>query len=415
MKWMTGILLILLYTSCSSNRAVVRQIQQFENNFQHHAGFVLYDPEKKEFLVKKNADKYFTPASNTKIITFFVASEILGESLPSLYYKQTNDSLIFWGTGSPALMYDLLPESPTYSFLKDAHQSLFFSPTNFYDQHFGAGWSWDDYLYTFSSEKSSLPIYGNAFTIKKKAGSPYLKVNLPYFQPYFTLGDSITVESRFIRSQESNLVIYEPSLTADAFSVDLPFRTDKYTIAALLADTLNKPVEIIHQALPETYQTLPGIPADSAYKVMMQQSDNFIAEQLLLTCAGQISDSLKTSTAIRWAQENLLKESPDHIIWKDGSGLSRYNLITPQSIVWLWEQLYDKLDRERLFSLIAVGGQSGTIKNYYRSDPPYIYGKTGTLSNNHNLSGFLRAKSGKILIFSFMNNNYPTESRPVKK
>ena len=106
---------------------------------------------------------------------------------------------------------------------------------------------------------------------------------------------------------------------------------------------------------------------------------------------------------------------PDDPQWVDGAGLSRYNLFTPRSIVWLWAQLLDKYGPEKLFPLLATGGVNGTIKNYYKAEDAYIYGKTGPLSNNHALSGYLLTKSGKTLIFSFMNNNYPGESYPVKK
>jgi D-alanyl-D-alanine carboxypeptidase/D-alanyl-D-alanine-endopeptidase (penicillin-binding protein 4) len=128
-----------------------------------------------------------------------------------------------------------------------------------------------------------------------------------------------------------------------------------------------------------------------------------------------VSDTLQPESAIRYATKNLLNSLPDKLQWVDGSGLSRLNLCTPQSIVHVWEKLYGEIPREKLFSLLAVGGQSGTLKNHYKSSPPFIYGKTGTLSNNHSLSGFIVTKKGKTFIFSWMNNNYITTTSAVRK
>jgi D-alanyl-D-alanine carboxypeptidase/D-alanyl-D-alanine-endopeptidase (penicillin-binding protein 4) len=71
--------------------------------------------------------------------------------------------------------------------------------------------------------------------------------------------------------------------------------------------------------------------------------------------------------------------------------------------------------RERLFPLLAIGGKTGTVKRWYKNEPPYLYGKTGTLSNNHCLSGYLITKKGRTLIFSFMSNNHPATSGAVRQ
>ncbi|MBT8297032.1 MAG: D-alanyl-D-alanine carboxypeptidase, partial [Maribacter sp.] len=78
--------------------------------------------------------------------------------------------------------------------------------------------------------------------------------------------------------------------------------------------------------------------------------------------------------------------------------------------------LYSNIPKERLFLFFPEGGQSGTLEDWYPGDPnPYIYAKTGSLGNNHNLSGYLITKSGKTLIFSFMNNHFMESSSEIKK
>ena len=72
------------------------------------------------------------------------------------------------------------------------------------------------------------------------------------------------------------------------------------------------------------------------------------------------------------------------------------------------------IPKEKLFEFLPNGGESGTLKNYFKKDKPYIFAKRGTLSNNHNISGYLKTKSGKILIFSYMNNHYMGSSTDRK-
>ena len=410
---------MVLIASCSAFKKgrIKRQLAFSENIYQNHIGFSLYDLEKNTYLYEHNSNRYFIPASNTKILTFYAGLILLGDQTPAIQYEESADSLIFWGTGDPSFLNpDLSPDFSVYNFLKSSDKSLYFVADNFKDLHFGPGWAWDDYPYTFSSEKSPFPIYGNTVSVKKEPGNKSLMIDVPYFKRYFHLRDSNVDLDPIIRRETSNHFDYFPSESVKAFSKRWPFKYSDSLISNLLSDTLKTKVQLIRRdQKPKKLKTYYSIPTDSLYKRMMQDSDNFISEQLILVYSSQLGNILNTQTVIDHVKDQYLYDLPDEVVWKDGSGLSRYNLITPRSVVHIWKKIYNQVPRDRLFTLLAAGGKTGTLKNYYTADTPYIYGKTGTLSNNHNLSGFLLTKSGKTFIFSYMNNNYIVKSSEIKK
>ena len=415
MRALLYLTLCAVIISCSPARklGLKKSFESAEKNFQHHSGFVLYDPEKKETIYDFNGNRYFTPASNTKIFTFYTSLRLIGDSVPALKYVVRNDSLIFWGTGDPSLLYKFtFNNSRVYDFLKNAKQNLYLSTSNFHSPHFGPGWGWDDYNDVYSAERSPFPVFGNIFTVKR-VGS-LLTVQPPYFEKFLNIGERKEKEA-ITRSVHANDFEFHPGLTQPKKKEwDVPMRIDQQLICDLLSDTLDRKVVAVHTPQPAITQPIYSIPTDSLYSVMMQESDNFIAEQLLFICSDIVRDTLQSEIAIKYSIKNFLNDLPDKPMWVDGSGLSRYNLFTPRSIVKLWEKIHNAVPEDRLFSLLATGGKKGTIKKWYKADKPYIFGKTGTLSNNHCLSGFLVTKSGKTLIFAFMNNNYIATTNAIR-
>lgn len=402
-------------SNASPPSALQEPFELTEATFQEHAGFMLYDPQEKKILFEYNADRYFTPGSNTKIFTFYTSLRILGDSVPALRYIDRNDSLIFWGTGDPSFLYKYTFNNfRAYDFLKNSKKNLYFSNSNFHTEHFGEGWAWDDYKYYFQPEKSSFPIYGNIFTVNR-IGS-LVTVAPKYFDQFLSVGDRKEKEE-IIRELYSNKFTFHPGVRARHIKEwDIPFTINQDFITVLLSDTLKREVIPSNTRQPPLAIPFYSVPTDSLYAEMMQNSDNLIAEQLLLMCADVVRDSLKTETAIRYAKENFFNDLPDKPEWHDGSGLSRYNLFTPRSIVRVWEKIAEVKPYDRLFPLLATGGVNGTIRHWYAGiEKPYIFGKTGTLSNNHVISGFLVTKSGRTLIFCFMNNNYLVKTNEIRK
>src|SRR5687768_12669643 len=117
------ILIPMVMSACAPGLKQVfdKKLIRTEARFKDHIGFVLYDPVKDEELYSFNGDRYFTPASNTKIFTFYTSLKTLGDSIPALRYVVSGDSLIFWGTGDPSFLYKYVHQNgKVFDFLKSA-------------------------------------------------------------------------------------------------------------------------------------------------------------------------------------------------------------------------------------------------------------------------------------------------------
>lgn len=390
---------------------------------QDFVGFALYDPVAQKMIYEHDAHKYFTPASNNKLFSFYAGLRMLGDSLPAFRYVIRNDSLIFWGTGDPTFLHPYFSSQRAYRFLENHPQKLCYSTGEFADKPFGPGWSWDDYNYYYSPDRAAFPIYGNVvrFHISKITGfqlemdSVRHRISPPYFSHMIVREKPASgVEDQIVRSVDSNRFRFYPESDTSSETIDTPFKYSPALMVKMLSDTLHKPVSMVHIPLDHSASTLYSIPADSMYKRMLRVSDNFLAEQLLIMCSSTIGDTLSTHDVIAYVEKNYLGDLPDKPVWVDGSGLSRFNLETPANMVMILKKLSDMEPRDKLYDFLPTGGVSGTLKDYYKANKPYIHGKTGTLNNNHNLSGFLITKSGKTLIFSLMVNHYVTSTQTVR-
>jgi D-alanyl-D-alanine carboxypeptidase/D-alanyl-D-alanine-endopeptidase (penicillin-binding protein 4) len=413
--------LILLISSCTVQK-INKSFTKSEVFEQGHLGFMLVDPDKDKVLVDLNSDKYFIPASNTKLFTFYTAYTVLGDELVNgLNYLERGDSLIFWGTGDPSFLHPDLKNTVALDFLKRQNKSLYLLDNFDQVDAFGPGWSWDWYNAYYATERSAFPIYGNVVRFEKKEDSIFQVIPIR-FKTLLTAEKSENWKSyRFTRDRYENLFTYQqPDKWEGEFETDIPLITSSELTARMISEELKKEVTLIRnenylKADPKKLQTTA---ADSIYAQMMKISDNFLAEQLMLLVSDQLNNTLSTSDAIAYAKENLLADLPDEPIWFDGSGLSAKNMFTPRSIIALLGKIRTEVPFEKIKAYFPAGGESGTIRNWYKADAgqaAYIYAKTGSLSMSNALSGYLITKSGKILHFSCMMNNYAKPPSELKK
>lgn len=400
-------LFVSLIVGCSgAKRSIQKSTQKvFKSTFYDNqfTGFLVINPQNKDTLLNFNGKKYFTPASNTKIFTLFTALQHLPDSLPALKYIKQNDTLYVQGTGDPTLLHSYFEYNQTIDFLK-TYETIALYLNNSEDEKFGPGWAWEDYQYYFQPEKGPFPLYGNVTSL--------YNTDSTNVTPYYFKDSVIAINYNRNREMEQNHFYFSQSRKD---TVEIPFRTDSTLSRILLEKVLQKNVTITQKMPSGEKNILYSVPSDSVFKRMMHESDNFLAEQLLLLVSSTLSDTLNSSKVREYVLENELVDLKQSPRWVDGSGLSRYNLFTPESMVHVLSKMYRDISRERLFDFFPAGGQ-GTLKDWYPGNPePYLYAKTGSVGNNHNISGYLITKSGKTLIFSFMNNHFMRSSEEIKK
>lgn len=417
---------LLLLSSCATSRRAERRffkkIQKevakspvFNRAF---TGFTLLDPETGKTLADLNGDKYFTPASNTKILTLATCLEVLGDSVPGMEYQIQNGYLYFRGVADPTFLHAKFQNwQPAFELLQNAKDTSFFILRDFFAKRFGSGWAWDDYGHYFQTERSQMPTYGNTLTVKAGSNNTF-RVYPAYFTDYCyvtksadTTGRAYINRAEFGHSWSANLNSETDSLVSPMPTYSTPF----------LEDTLHKTVVFRMLSgvpfLNTSWHTLYSTPLDTVLRRMMHQSDNFIAEQMLLVCSGRKFGSFQEDLIADWMLDSVLTSLPQRPRWVDGSGLSRYNLISPRGLAQVLFKLWREQPHEFLLSLFPAGGVNGTVTDFYKgkNGKPYVFAKTGGMSGVHCLSGYVVCKSGKTLIFSFMHNNFVGSNRAWKE
>ncbi len=397
---------ILLFYGCKSAHIAKKIIKQFDTGFYDNqfTGLLVYDPKSNDTILNYNANKYFTPASNAKIFTLYTALQVLPEKVPAFKYSIDTDTITILGTGDPTFLHPFFQDSTVLKMAQN-YKKVKLILNNLSEDKYGPGWAWEDFDTYFSPERSSFPMYGNVVTVTNN----HTLQSIPKIEENHVQYSS----TKRARDFNANSFYYDPK---NIDTVEIPMVIDSMLITDLWNALLPGKVSIINYFPNEISQIAYSVSTDSLYKRMMHVSDNFLAEQILILSSSTLSDTLSSSKMISFILENQLKDLKQMPRWVDGSGLSRYNLFTPTSLVQVLTKLYTTVPRKRLFNLFPVGGEFGTLKNWYAGNyKPYVYAKSGTLDNNYSLSGYLITNSGKTLIFSFMNNHFTKPTADVKK
>lgn len=447
------LLMVLLVTlsSCTVSKQFSRNANSLLLNDTAirtgHIGISIYEPASNTFWYNYDAEKNFIPASNTKLFTLYAGMKYLGDSLVAARLQKNRSAITIYPSGDPTFLNAEFKFQPLVTILK-SYKNIFINNNSWQDNALGNGWAWDDFNDDYMAERSSFPVYRNLID-------------------FSFAGDSLSASSNAIQILSGDGIDYDPEtkkISSGYFRIErsyvnndfyikksalpftkksIPFKTDPEFIAQLLKDTLHgddvtffksanqqtagnientllqpKQTQLIKTNIKAEVENAQFIiysqPTDSLFKIMMHRSDNFFAEQTLLMASNEYLGYMNDDKIIDTILNTVLRDIPQRPKWVDGSGLSRYNLFTPKSFVYILNKMKNEFGWERIKNILATGG-TGTLHSYYKKDSSYIYAKTGTLSNNCALSGYLITQKGKLLIFSVLVNNYQTGATPVRR
>ena len=136
-------------------------------------------------------------------------------------------------------------------------------------------------------------------------------------------------------------------------------------------------------------------------------SDNYFAEMLVKALAMQADGrgTTKRGSSLAAGFAERLGAAPAGLA--DGSGLSRGNRASPVRVAQLLSALRERDEFPAFFDSLSIAGRDGTLGTRMRSGPARgnCRGKTGTLSNVSAVSGYCRARSGQVYVFSILMNS----------
>ncbi|MDQ3551221.1 MAG: D-alanyl-D-alanine carboxypeptidase, partial [Bacteroidota bacterium] len=361
---------LIALSSCTVSRNLQsKQVQSLLNDpalINAHIGISIFDPEASQYLYNHQGEKYFVPASNIKIPTLYAALKYMGDSIVGLRYAVAGNKVSILPTGDRTFLHPDFEKHPAFNFLRLFDTIQILNPL-FDDDFLGSGWSWNDYKSYYMAQKSNFPIYGNIVKFNWE-NSASVKIVPSYFQSETEVTETLTTGFQLEKPWDENSFVL---LNGRSKTAEVPFRPDPGTILNLITDTLKKVVEFEYAKPKLKFQSLYSQLTDSLLKLMMYRSDNFYAEQVLLMAGNELFGTMTTSKVTDTILKSSFSDLPQKPRWVDGSGLSRYNLFSPNDFIVILNKLKNEFGMERMKAIFATGGQ-GTISNFYKNDSTFI-------------------------------------------
>ena len=424
-------------------------------------------------LYSRNGDKLFTPASNMKIYTTAAALDLLGADYrwrTSVYANKQPDAngviegdVTLYGRGAPDLdsyRKDGLPSLALELWeqgVRRVRGNLIGDESYFRGEMYGLGWQWNDVQWYFGAEPSALTIDANAMELTIAPASKFgnaATVKLPRETSYVHLTNNTTTGERDApatiginrglshneirvwgefpaggRGFTAYLSVYNPALwaatlfkeallargiTVDGEPCSRDFRAaedEKFDPqkAFELASEQSRPLgEIVRQANKESN----NLYAELILRTLGKERGSIAPDPDPRKNRERGDDEAGVAVVRSWLDSNGIPTNGLAI--RDGSGLSRLDLVTPEATARLLAAVTKTNSASDFHDSLPIAGRDGTLKPRLLREAGKVFAKTGSLTYDHSLSGYATTQTNEVLAFSIFCNDATGHSDPVR-
>lgn len=433
-------------------------------------GIKVINLETRKTLFQLNSDRSLVPASNMKLLTTGVALEVLGKDYrfkTTLVYDGKigsdgvlNGNIYIVGGGDPTLGSKyLVAEDPKRVTGEEKNKQLEFlniwvkkiesmgikkingeiiaDPSYYPETTLSQTWEWGDLRYTFASKPSGLTFLDNSIrlTLLREGKEIRAKVSPSYSNTTITNrvvgGDKKSSKITLVVSPYSNEIIVLGTMSKPRISYSTVMQDPPSALATIFAKVLeregiknnggrlkdkndkgmNKNNHIHTQYSPKLEEIV-------AYT--NKYSVNLFAEHLKIEVEKKLrrknketkGDSVETMKEY-WSNRIYTKG----LYIYDGSGLSRYDGVTPNTFVETLEYMNKSENFSSFYDSLAEPGRSGTFKNFEENTilVDNLHGKSGTLTGVKSYGGYMHNVDGDLMAFSIMINHHGMSGSKISK
>jgi D-alanyl-D-alanine carboxypeptidase/D-alanyl-D-alanine-endopeptidase (penicillin-binding protein 4) len=389
-------------------------------------------------LYSRDAQKYFIPASNVKLLTTAAALQKLGADfrIKTSVYSDENGSLYVAGRGDPSITEAQLKSLAQQLKRRgvDRVNELIGDDSYFQGSAVNPNWEWEDAQSGYGAPVNSLIFNQNAIELLLSPQAIGQPLKVTFAEPKLANQWQIQNNSVTVAQNESEFIEVGREFDRPAIRVSgqLKFGAEPESAYVAVVNPANNFLQHFQQVLAaegipvkqalvasvsrnfnQELATVESPPLAQLVRETNRESNNLYAE-VLLRLLGKVTD--KRPQQQEDTDEIGLKElktaltqlgvNPNSYILADGSGLSRHNLISPEALVQTLRFMANSPAASIYRQSLPIAGESGTLKNRLSSTPNRVIlqAKTGTLSGVSALSGYIEVPDYEPLVFSIIVN-----------
>lgn len=416
-----------------------------------HVGIEVISLDSGLRLYEKNAQQLFVPASLTKL---FVAGAALSKLGPQFTFetalltdgaikqKALRGNLYLQGSGDPSFSLADLEELVLQLRLHQIEEiqgDLIIDNYAFDNISEGPGWMWDDINGVSYAPMNALSLNHNLVQVWVKPAegvatppkvfvyprTPFLQIkNLATTDEK---ADTLSVERTFKGKKNTILVKGEIGVRSGIRAFQVPIK-NPHLYAATLLQSICKKAGVECKGTIKVRRTPPSAFVLATHhspslanliRIMLKSSDNLYADNLFKRIGLHYDKEQGTwktgSQAIRSHLEKDAGLEIADLVLLDGSGLSRYNLVSAHQITSYLAWAHKKSHYAPEFvSALSLAGRDGGLANRFAETDFLLRGKTGTMSGITTLAGYVYTADNEPLAFAILINGFTDKAAKYK-